>query len=75
MFVLISTGQQNDAVIHMHILFHIHFRYGLSQDVEYNSLCSPVVSCCLSSSLDSFKYLRPLSLLPPAQQNCPSAKL
>ena len=24
---------------HMHILFHILFHYGLSQDTEYSSLC------------------------------------
>ena len=58
--VLISTGQQSNAVIHMYILFHIHFHSGLSQDVEYSSLCSAVVACCLPSSLDSFKCLRPL---------------
>ena len=75
MFVLISTGEQSDTIIHMYILSHIHFHYGLSQDVEYSSLCSPVVPCCLPSSLDSFKYLRPLSLLPPAQQDCLSAEL
>ena len=60
MLVLISTGQQSNAVIHMYILFHIHFHSGLSQDVEYSSLCSAVVACCLPSSLDSFKCLRPL---------------
>ena len=74
MFVLISTVQQRDLVIHMYILFHIHFRHGLSQEVKYSSLCSPVRPCCLSSCLYGFKYLRPLSLLPPAQQNCPSAE-
>ena len=46
--------------VYMYILFHIHFHSGLSQDVEYSSLCSAVVACCLPSSLDSFKCLRPL---------------
>ena len=26
-------------VIHIYILFHIIFHYGLSQDIEYSSLC------------------------------------
>ena len=33
---------------HTHILFYILFPYGLSQNVEYNSLCCKVGWCCLS---------------------------
>ena len=42
--------QQSDAVIyiHTHILFHIYFPYGLSQDIEYSSLCYIVRPCYLS---------------------------
>ena len=29
-------------------LFHIHFHDGLSQDIEYSSLCYIVGPCCLS---------------------------
>ena len=32
--MLISAVQQNDCY-----LFHILFHYGLSQDIEYSSLC------------------------------------
>ena len=44
--VLISVVLQSDSVIH--ILFHILFHYGLSQDTEYGSLCNTVGPCCLS---------------------------
>ena len=33
---------------YIYILFHILFHDGLSQDIEYSSLCSTVVPCCLS---------------------------
>ena len=46
--MLISAVQQSDSVIHIYILFHILFRYGLSQDIEYSSLCYTVGPCCLS---------------------------
>ena len=47
--VLDSGVQQHDSVIHIyiHILFHILFHYGLSQDIEYSSLCYRVGTCCL----------------------------
>ena len=32
-----------------YILFHILFHYGLSQDIEYSSVCYTVGPCCLSS--------------------------
>ena len=32
----------------IHILFHVLFLYGLSQDIEYSSLCCTVGPCCLS---------------------------
>ena len=40
--VLTSAVEQSDSVIHICILVHILFHYGLSQDTEYNSLCSTV---------------------------------
>ena len=46
--VLISAVQQSDSVIHMYILFHTLFHYGLPQDSEYISLCSTVGPLCLS---------------------------
>ena len=42
--MLISAVQQSDSVILFHILFH----YGLSQNIEYISLCYTVGPCCLS---------------------------
>ena len=33
---------------HIYILSHILFHYGLSQDIEYSSLCYTVGPCCLS---------------------------
>ena len=43
--VLISAVQQNDSVIPLHILFHILFHCGLSEDTEHNSMCYAVESC------------------------------
>ena len=39
--MVFSTVQRSDSVIHTYtyILFHILFHYGLSQDMEYSSLC------------------------------------
>ena len=34
---------------YIYILFYILFHYGLSQDIEYSSLCYTVGPCCLSS--------------------------
>ena len=42
--MLISAVQQCDSVIRVYILFH----YGLSQDIEYSSLCYVVGPSCLS---------------------------
>ena len=36
---LISAPQHIDSVIHLYIPFRILFHYGLSQDIEYSSLC------------------------------------
>ena len=47
--VLISAVQQCDSVIHIYtFLFNIPFHYGLSQEIEYSSLCYTVGPCCLS---------------------------
>ena len=32
--VLLSAVEQTDSVMHIYILFHILFHYGLSQDIE-----------------------------------------
>ena len=45
--VLISAVQQSDLVIHRYS-FHILFIYGLSQDIEYSSLCYTAETCWLS---------------------------
>ena len=34
----------------IYILFHILFHYGLSQDIDYSSLCYTVGPCCLKPS-------------------------
>ena len=34
--------------VYIYILFHILFHYGLSQDIEYSSLCYTIGPCCLS---------------------------
>ena len=34
--------------LYVHILFHILFHCGLSQDTEYSSLCYTIGFCCLS---------------------------
>ena len=44
--VLISAIQQSDSFIHAYIYILLH--YGLSQDIEYSSLCCTVGPCCLS---------------------------
>ena len=44
--VLLSAIQQRDSFIHIfHIVFHIPFHYGLSQDTEYSSPCYTVGAC------------------------------
>ena len=43
-----SDAQQSDSVIHIYILFHIRFHYGLLQDIESGLLCSTVGPCCFS---------------------------
>ena len=45
--VLISVVLQSDSVIHtfMHSFLEIIFHYGLSQDIEYYSLCYTVGPC------------------------------
>ena len=44
-FLLYSKGLQLYVYIHS---FCILLHYGLSQDIEYSSLCYPVRPCCLS---------------------------
>ena len=46
--VLVSTAQQSDLVIHIYILCHILFHYGLSKDIEYSSLCYTIGLSSLS---------------------------
>ena len=45
--MVISTVWQSDWVIHTYILFHILSHYGLSQDIEYSSLCDTARPPCL----------------------------
>ena len=54
--LLISAVQQSDSGIHMHILFHILFCYGLSLDIEYSSPCS--VNRCLLFTHPIYNSLR-----------------
>ena len=46
--VLIYAVQQSDTDTHIYVLFHILSHYGLSQDIQYSSLCYTVGPCCLS---------------------------
>ena len=46
--VFITATQENDSVIHTYIFFHTLFHYGLSQDIEYSSLCCTLGPYCLS---------------------------
>ena len=41
---------------HVHILPHILFHYGLSQDIEYSSLSYTIGPCCLSTQSDFRSY-------------------
>ena len=45
---------------YIYILFYILFHYGLSQDIEYSSLCYTVGPCCLS-----FLYIIVCLCIPP----------
>ena len=54
--VLISAVHQSDSVIHIYILFHILFHYGLSQDIGYSSLCYTVGSCCLGQTFINSEF-------------------
>ena len=47
--MLISSVQESDYYTQVHILFHILFHYGLSQDSEYDFLRYSVGRCCLST--------------------------
>ena len=38
--------EQRQLYTHTHILFHILFHCGLSQGIEYSSLCYTVGPCC-----------------------------
>ena len=59
--MLISAVQQSGSVIHTYVLFH----YGLSEDIEYSSLCYTVGPRCLSilhiSGPQPFWYQGPVS--------------
>ena len=48
--VLLSGGQQNDSIIHVHVstVFEILFPFRLLQNIEQSSLCCTVGSCWLS---------------------------
>ena len=59
--MLISAVQQSDSVIHIYILFHILFHYGLSQDIEYSSLCYTVGTLFIHSIYNSLHLLNPNS--------------
>ena len=43
--MLLSAGHQSDPTIHICILSHIIFHYGLSQDINYSSLCYTIGPC------------------------------
>ena len=47
---------QSGTGSHTHILPHILFHYGLSQDTEYSSLSYTIEPCCLSTQSDFHSY-------------------
>ena len=42
--MLFSALQHNDSVIHICILFHILFHYGLSQNIDYSSIWASLIA-------------------------------
>ena len=48
-----TVVQKNGFFIHTYIYFHILFRYGLSQNIDCNSLCYTVRCCCLYILVES----------------------
>ena len=50
----------------LYILFHTLFPYGLSQDIEYSSLCYTVGPCCLSILYIQFASANPKLPCPPS---------
>ena len=46
-FFTAELQQSTPPHTHTYILFYIFFHYGLSQDIEYSSLCYTVGPCCL----------------------------
>ena len=48
LIVVIATVQQSDSIIHIYVLSHIIFHYGLSQDIEHSSLYYVVGPCFLA---------------------------
>ena len=64
--VLISTHSRvtqlyTHTYIYVCVLFHILFHYGLSQDIEYSSMCNTVGTSCLSILYMSLHLLIPSS--------------
>ena len=69
-----SSVQHSNSVIHtiyisiyctyIYILFHTLFHCGLSQDIEYSSLCYAVGPCCLSILYKSLPLLISFPFLP-----------
>ena len=72
--MLISAVQQSDSVIHtyiyVYILFHILSHYGLSQDIDFSSLCYAIESYCLS-----ILYIIVCTLIPNSQLLLPPPSL
>jgi len=48
LIVVIAAVQQSDSIIHIYVLSHIVFHYGLSQDIEHSSLYYVVGPCFLA---------------------------
>ena len=68
--VLISTVQQSDSVIHIYILFHPLFHYGLSQDIEFPVLF-PVLYSRTLLFIHSINIYNSLHLLIPYSHSIP----
>ena len=72
--VLISAIQQwvGYTYTYLCVLFHVLFHYGLSQDVEYGSLCYTVILFCLSILYIKVSILYPKLPVHPSPTHPPS---
>ena len=74
----LPTELWGSPYIYISTLFHTLFHYGLSQDIEYSSLCFAVGPCCLFNLCIIFASVIPNSQstpLPPSPSRLATARL